>query len=195
MSPFIIMSAFRQGLSQEENLRRHALLDAALDTLFNVNLKVTLGSGVEESTGRPGLELGVRIEPREGTSFAKVVKDALRMAEHFEQDSILVVDYNGLATLVYRDGRPDEAVGSWTRVSQAEAANSPYWTSIGGAYYVAASAGPTMSQRETPRYRKPEPVKVSFWQSWADLPTPSKVAAVIILLIPISHLQQLLSLL
>ena len=52
-----------------------------------------------------------------------------------------------------------------------------------------------MSQRETPRYRKPEPVKVSFWQSWADLPTPSKVAAVILLLIPISHLQQLLSLL
>ncbi|AJT60803.1 hypothetical protein [Ralstonia phage phiITL-1] len=35
MSQFVIMSAFRQGLSQEENLKRHHALDA------------TLGRGIE----------------------------------------------------------------------------------------------------------------------------------------------------
>ncbi|WAX26357.1 hypothetical protein [Ralstonia phage p2137] len=136
-NPFVIMSAFRQGLSQEENLKRHHSLDATVGTIVGQHPKLTLGSYVEEETQRPGIELGVRIEPSAQTSFAKVVQVALRLAEHFEQDSILVVDHGGQATLVYRDGRADEGVGNWTKVSQAEALRSPYWTNISGSYYKA----------------------------------------------------------
>ncbi|UCR91208.1 hypothetical protein [Ralstonia phage RpT1] len=139
-SPFIILSAFRQGLSQEENLKRHHSLDATLGTILGTHPKLTLGSYVEEETGRPGIELGVRIESTAQTSFAKAVQVALRLAEHFEQDSILVVDHGGQATLVYRDGRDDYPVGIWTKVSQAEALRSPYWTNIAGTYYVALPA-------------------------------------------------------
>ncbi|BAJ51791.1 SAM-dependent methyltransferase [Ralstonia phage RSB2] len=133
---FLIMSAFRQGLSQEENLRRHHQLDATWSSILGAHPKLTLGSYVENESGKAGVELGIKIEASGSVPFPKVLQIALKLAQFFDQDSVLVVDYSKDATLVYPTGEPDSALGKWTPVSQSQALKRPYWTNISGQYFI-----------------------------------------------------------
>ncbi|MEI2606497.1 hypothetical protein V8O11_22265 [Erwinia aphidicola] len=132
----IIMSAFRQSASQEDNLKRHHRLDAMFCALGLVP-KLVLGSYVEEETGKPGLELALRVGYEgSGMTFGKLLDIALKLAQYNDQDSILVLDRSNGASLVFPDGRDDVKLGTFTAVSQHEALKSPYWSNIGGTYYV-----------------------------------------------------------
>ena len=66
-------------------------------------------------------------------------KNVLEVAKAFDQESILVIDANRCASLVYTDGRPEQSLGEFYRVSEDIAKGESGWTRDGGNNYFITS--------------------------------------------------------
>lgn len=58
------------------------------------------------------------------------------LASDFDQECIMHLDANRMATLIYMDGRKDEVIGAFRSVSEGVAVKRDAYTRDGKAYYV-----------------------------------------------------------
>lgn len=59
----------------------------------------------------------------------------MRLARQYEQESVLAVDANRQARLIYCDDRSFESIGQWRGVSKKTAEHSDAYTERAGQYY------------------------------------------------------------
>lgn len=104
-----LISAERSNKTKEQNEANTAALEYSLNNLGFYYEKVKgMYKGTSESRF---MILGIQSD----TDMAKIQG----LADIFEQDSILNVDHNRNATLVYKD-KGSESIGRWTKVSTIE---------------------------------------------------------------------------
>ena len=72
----------------------------------------------------------------------KALNDVLTLAQKFDQESVLIVDENRVATLQYLDSilnvNSSHKLGRWTSIDALEAKNLDNWTLDGTNYYSVA---------------------------------------------------------
>lgn len=66
---------------------------------------------------------------------ASTRQHVLGIAKEYKQESVLFLDTNRAGFLCYTDGRPDEFIGEWQKVSESEAFELDGYTKIGEKYY------------------------------------------------------------
>jgi hypothetical protein len=70
------------------------------------------------------------------------LKVVIGLARVASQESILVLDEDRQARLVYMDGRPDVPLGIMREVSRARAIAAGAYTRVGGVYFLAGDGAP-----------------------------------------------------
>lgn len=125
-SGLVTLSACRQSLTEDENLKRSELLVAELRKLGYGYIPL-VGSYIEEETGEPATEHSFLIPypNKRELSFEEMVFELQVVANSFNQDSILVVN-QGKGYLLYSDGHQDP-VGSFNLDNNTA---SPYFSTL-----------------------------------------------------------------
>lgn len=130
-TPFVIFSVDKTNLSAEHNAERQKLVERQL-YVRDLPFKKVQGSykGVRETAyvvplDQQGIEDGV-----------------LTLARRYGQESVLQVDFNGYAMLLFLNpgnGGPNvkdfKGVGFWREITADEAANDESFTQDGDKYY------------------------------------------------------------
>lgn len=92
-TPFFMISAFRQNLPHEQNLKRSAMLKKKLAELPGLSFIETSGEYQDEGSEMPGVENSFFVLPRSGRTNGKYfVEMARRLGHLFQQESVLVGD-------------------------------------------------------------------------------------------------------
>jgi hypothetical protein len=91
--PFFMVSAFRQHLPHEENLKRSEMLKKKLAEMPGLSFIETTGEYQEDGNEMPGVENSFFVLPRSRNTNAKYfVEMAKRLGHLFQQESVLVGD-------------------------------------------------------------------------------------------------------
>jgi enoyl-[acyl-carrier-protein] reductase (NADH) len=129
-SPFVIFSAELASLSEESNRNRTALMAGALS---NRGIEWQRVDGAYEGHR----EASFLVFTYEGSDTADQIE---KLAQHYQQESILYVDAQRLAyLLMVREGRTIE-LGKFKELTWAEAERASNYTEIGGRVYGTAQA-------------------------------------------------------
>ena len=126
--PFYILSAARDTLDAHE-------IKARTETL--VHQVRGQGYGAALCEGRYGdvdEPSVVVVDETPGTD--KCLKIVMRLARVYQQESILAVDVNGAARLLFLDGSKPLGIGKFTCVSENEAKRAAAYTKRNGRYYI-----------------------------------------------------------
>lgn len=127
--PFYIVSAALAGDSPREQSDRNDTLERQLRALGYATLQV---NGAYKGVTEPAV-LVVDLTAWSPACFDSV----LRLGRQYGQESILAVDANRKASLVYCEGGELQPLGHWHMVSKAVAMKSDAYTERQGIYYVA----------------------------------------------------------
>lgn len=120
---YTFISAERFNLSKKENDRRTETLRKNLDNRgLSYDDVVGMYDGVEEKSFRVW-------------NFPEA--EALALASHYAQESILVVDNDDNATVIFSDGNHRELLGKLREVSEVEARKHAGYSIIDGKYFIA----------------------------------------------------------
>lgn len=132
---FMILSAERAGLSAAENAQRTAFLKRQLDSAGLDPMPVT---GMYE-----GLAESSFLIWNDDPGTAETVS---RLAETYQQESVLHVDANREAYLTFTDGRTPLELGHWHAISPTTAATeaTSYTRTPDGRYFAASRVAPAV---------------------------------------------------
>lgn len=121
---FIVFSVFREEKSEQENERAH---NNALAYLDYVNIPYQEVQGVWEGNTETGIVIN-----------GKHVAIVIEYAETYEQDAILYVDGDKIASLGTREHHyaPVDVLGQWTEVPRYQALKEQAHTKWNGKYYI-----------------------------------------------------------
>ena len=128
-TPFYILSGALSGFSAQENCDRTESLDRWLraKSLATVQVNGRYKSNRERSI--------LVIDERPDNDFCESA--VMLLARQYDQESVLAVDANRQARLIYWDDGRFESVGQWRAVSAGEVTNKPdaSYTERAGQYY------------------------------------------------------------
>ena len=127
-TPFYILSASHEHFNVNDNVYRSNLLGR---TLRAQGFATAVCEGAYK--GVPERSILV-IDERPNTD--ECYNAVIRLANVYNQESVLTVDANRNAHLVFCDGRPPVRLGIFTCVSEEEAKAQDAYTSRAGRYYV-----------------------------------------------------------
>jgi hypothetical protein len=121
--PFYLVSGARDDRTARENLERHVELGELLRDNY--------GWGVKEVEGcyKGMRELSYLVTVPEPTLVVHVV------ARLFNQETLILVDEDNQATLIGLDFVSEESLGTFQRITEAEAKASGNWTRDGNQYW------------------------------------------------------------
>lgn len=125
-TPFYIVSGALPGLEDRENAARCETVQRWLESDGYATAVVR---GCYQGAIEPAILV---IDDRDDCRAA-----VLRVARQYAQDSILAVDANRAARLVYCETGERESLGQWQCVTEFEAKKRDAWTSRAGFYYIA----------------------------------------------------------
>lgn len=128
LSPaFYIISAARESLNDAEIASRTATL---LEQVHGIGYAAALCKGHYGGVDEPCI-LVIDEEPGNLDCFT----DMLRLARIYRQESVLAVDCNRAARLLFTDYSGPEALGLFVNVSQEEAKSAGDYTERDGRFY------------------------------------------------------------
>jgi len=119
-----IMTAFRGNLTKSENLRRNAELKSQLRNL-GYSVTPVKGAYIEDFAGIDPQEVSedslfVANQTIRGDDAGQLLSDLTRVAQRFDQDSILYIPHGGAGTLVGTSERSSAYPGMGVEVEQGE---------------------------------------------------------------------------
>lgn len=125
MKAFMILSAHRSEYNAEANAYRHA---EAFDLLSEYAPQVVEGmyKGTEETS---------ILVPIPKDSYAR--QRVLQVAHRFGQESVLEVDTDGTAYLIFDGEHKPLRIGAWTGIAPADTFNVDAWTKIDDNFFTA----------------------------------------------------------
>jgi hypothetical protein len=126
--PIFFLSGARDSLTEKESQDRTTSLRYLLG---DTGADVVACNGSYKGKAEPSLLVVARGDSAEGMRVL-----LLSFASLYEQESILAVDANRQARLVFTDGREDVPLGAFKPVSKAHAMRADAYTEFGGSYYV-----------------------------------------------------------
>ncbi len=127
-TPFYILSAARSDLDVHENAARSETLHAQLRAQ---------GIAVAECTGCYHGTTESSLIVFDNTPGTLTVHDTvMRLARVYGQESVLAIDANRAASLIYCDDGRLESLGILVNVSRADAEQCDAWTERAGQFYV-----------------------------------------------------------
>jgi hypothetical protein len=130
-TPLVVLSAERPEYTPDENRARTLRLIGELE---GRDYAPTLALGIWEGRTEVSLVLGLDAD----RYVQWHIGELSAIAQRYDQDAILYVQWNGTATLISSaDSSTDVDVGVWRKVDRATAFASVGYTLLGGEYYVA----------------------------------------------------------
>ncbi len=130
-TPFYILSASQDFINANEKVYRSSLLAR---TLRRQGFATAVCEGAYKGVKERSILV---IDERPSTD--ECYDAVIRLANLYNQESVLAVDSNRNAHLVFCDGRPPVQLGQFMCVSEEEAKSQDAYTSRGGRYYVCIS--------------------------------------------------------
>lgn len=127
-TPFYILSASHEHINADKKGFHNNLLGR---TLRAQGFATAVCEGAYEGVKERSV-LVIDERPYNDDCYNAVI----RLANVYNQESILAVDANRNAHLVFCDGRPPQRLGIFTCVSEEEAKAQDAYTSRGGRYFV-----------------------------------------------------------
>lgn len=122
------ISAERKELPFNRNAYRTVDLLNRIEDRFSLLTEVRQAEGCYFGTN----EISYEVKARSTYELAYLKFLAFN---RYQQESILQVDGENRATLIYHDGTT-ESVGRWTRTSEVIAKQQDCWTRINGMYFI-----------------------------------------------------------
>lgn len=72
------------------------------------------------------------------SSHGDETNDLIELSKQYNQESILIVDANGLGSLYYNATNTERVIGQWLEVSKETISNLAAWTRVSERYFVVA---------------------------------------------------------
>lgn len=127
-TPFFILSAAR---AEHNSIVNHARHETLMRQLQNCGHAVAQVNGCYKGEKEAAILV---VDDRPYNAICET--DVLRLARAYGQESVLAVDANGRARLIYCDDGSFETIGTWRGTNEKIAKSRDAWTERAGQYYI-----------------------------------------------------------
>ncbi len=130
-NPIMIITASKSNLNKTENANRNARLVHALHQTFGHSISFEPCTGMYQGESEDSYCVYLPVDPMKGSGIAIHLRE---IAAVFDQDSILCVDAEMNASIVYLDAT-ESIKGPWTALPEGVPADTDDYTVIRGVTY------------------------------------------------------------